>query len=167
MAVRKKRKVMVTRLMHKELCRPFAELGIPAADVEFLAANHNAHDITGLFAVEWARVPPTTQTILENLGFTETGPHIVWIIILTKKMQELLDCSPTEIGIAGRDVNALEKTRDVNTLRDLLFLEAEQLHGIANFAKTARQQIHQMLRKAGFIFQTIPGNVVYVDEQDL
>ena len=166
MAVRRKR-VRISLSMHKQLHRPFAELGVPEADIEELAEEYKASDITGLLAVKRDKIPPTTQTILEGLDFTETGPHIIWICILTKRMQELLECSPTEIGVATRDANALEITRGVTSLNDLLNLPPEKLHEVPNFQEVGRKQIRKGLKENGFVFATMPGNIEWVKEQDI
>lgn len=105
----------------------------------------------------------------------ECNPDIIWLPdkILTTEMQELLECSPTEIGIEDRAAASLERNKGIIRLSQLLQYTWDELMswtanerdgGIANFGKATVNQIQDCLVRHGF---SAPPGTKWINEQDV
>ena len=101
-------------------------------------------------------------------------PKIEWVPhrVLTIKMQNLMECGLTEIGIATRDAEQIEKFTKIHTVGELLQLDWSSLQrfalpkdagGIPNFGKGAVRDIEICLQRHGF---SCPLGTKWVREQD-
>jgi len=78
-----------------------------------------------------------------------------------KELQEKLEMSTSEIGLAVRTANCLEE-RGVFTVRDLLDQRPDDLLSITNFGVKTLEEVYQALEKIGFVR---PSRQVAVESQ--
>jgi DNA-directed RNA polymerase subunit alpha len=74
-----------------------------------------------------------------------------------RNLQERLDMSTAEIGLAVRTTNCLEE-RGIFTVRDLLNCTREDLLGISNFGEKTLEEVYAALEKYGFRRQAAPSS---------
>jgi len=156
---------IVTPQLKEKLHWPLTEIGVRADLANSLAEGRQINRVGDILRWEWADIPIDVQDALRSHGFSVSGCTVVWLEqrVLTIRMQELLKCSPEEIGIDLRNCNALEEQRLVHTVDDLLKLGLGDLDGIANLGDKGKEQILKCLDNYGFVRGP---NIVWIDEQD-
>ena len=81
---------------------------------------------------------PLNQTELANQG-----------------LQERLEMSTAEIGLAVRTTNCLEE-KGIFTVHDLLLTRREDLLGISNFGEKTLEEVYKALENIGFARPGVP-----------
>ena len=136
--------------------------------------------VSCLLPIDLTRLSPPKSNTLEIVKALATyelvcDPNISWIPqrVLTIKMQQLMECGLTDIGICTRDAEQIEKYKHIHTLVELLRLSWDELQrfalppdygGIPNFGRGAVRDIVACLDRFGF---SCPEHTQWIKEQDL
>ena len=70
-------------------------------------------------------------------------------VLANQGMQDRLEMSTAEIGLAVRTTNCLEE-RGIFTVNDLLHCTREDLLSISNFGEKTLEEVYKSLEKIGF-----------------
>ncbi len=70
-------------------------------------------------------------------------------VLANQGMQDRLQMSTAEIGLAVRTTNCLEE-RGIFTVNDLLHCKREDLLSISNFGEKTLEEVYKSLEKIGF-----------------